>query len=100
LNSFIITLTIKKLDLYYKRLNYLNKNSLIKIISNTNRFNNKLTKKLKTKNIINYKNYKTNNFIKYNNLILLKKTIPLFIININTIRLFEIKDLRKTILYL
>jgi len=76
LNSFITTLIIKenKLDFYYKRLNYLNKNYLIKTINNISRFNNKLAKKLKTKNITNYKNYKINNIIKYNNLIPFKKT--------------------------
>jgi len=49
LNSFITILIIKenKLDFYYKRLNYLNKNYLIKTINNINTFNNKLTKKLK-----------------------------------------------------
>ena len=46
LNSFITTLTIEenKLDLYYKRLNYLNKDYLVKTINNTNGFNNKLAK--------------------------------------------------------
>jgi len=69
LNSFIATLIIKKnkLNLYYKRLNYLNKDYLIKTINNTSRFNNKLAKKLKAKNIINCKSYKASNFTKYNN---------------------------------
>jgi len=89
-------LTIKKkLYLYYKRLNYLNKKYLIKTINNTSKFNNKLTKKLKTKNITNYKNYKTSNFIKYNNLIPFKKTILLFIKNINIIQPFKIKNLKN-----
>jgi len=97
LNSFIIILIIKenKWDIYYKRLNYLNKDYLIKIISNISRFNNKLIKKLKAKNTTNCKNYKTSNFTKYNNLISFKETIPLFIINIDTIEPFKIKGLKE-----
>jgi len=86
-----------KLDLYYKRLNYLNKNYFIKIINNINRFNNKLVGKLKTKNITDYKGCETSNFTKYNNLISFKKAIFLFIIDINTIKPFNIKDLKKII---
>jgi len=97
LNNFIIISIIKenKLDFYHKKLNYLNKDYLIKTINNTNKFNNKLIKKLKTKNITNCKNCKTSNFTKYNSLIPFKKSIPLFIIDINIIRSFKIKDLKK-----
>ena len=97
LNSFIATLTIEenKLDLYYKRLNYLNKDYLIKTISNTSRFNNKLVKKLGAKNITNCKSCKASNFTKYNSLISFKKAIPLSIIDIDTAEPFKIKGLKE-----
>ena len=54
-----------------------------------------MTKKIKTKNITNYKICKASNFIKYNSLIPFKETILLFIIDIDTVRPFKIKGLRK-----
>ena len=96
MNSFITILTIEKnkLDLYYKRLNHLNKDYLIKTINNTSRFNNKLAKKLRAKNITNYENCKAGNFTKYNSLIPFKKAISLFIIDIDTVEPFKIKGLK------
>ena len=83
-----------KLDLYYKRLNHLNKDYLIKTINNTSGFNNKLAKKLEAKHISNCKSYKAGSLTKHNSLIPFKKAIPLTIIDINTAEPFKIKDLK------
>jgi len=90
-----LTIEENKLDLYYKRLNYLNKDYLIKTISNTSRFNNKLAKKLRAKNITNCESCKAGNFTKYNSLISFKKAILLSIIDIDTVEPFKIKDLKE-----
>ena len=90
-----MTIEENKLDLYYKRLNYLNKDYLIKTISNTSRFNNKLAKKLRAKNITNCKSCKAGNFTKYNSLIPFKKAILLSIIDIDTVEPFKIKGLKE-----
>ena len=96
MNSFIVILIIEenKLDFYYKRLNYLNKDYLIKIINNASGFNNKLVKKLRAKNITNYESCKADNFTKYNSLIFFKKAISLFIIDIDIVGSFKIKGLK------
>ena len=98
LDSFIVNIANSKeenkLDLYYKRLNYLNKDYLIKTINNTSKFNNKLAKKLKAKHISNYKNCKAGNLTKYNSLISFKEAISLTIIDIDIAEPFKIKGLK------
>ena len=98
LNSSIVNIANpkkkNKLDLYYKRLNHLNKDYLIKTINNTSRFNNKLAKKLEAKYISNCKSCKADNLTKYNSLISFKEAISLTIIDIDTVEPFKIKGLK------